>query len=56
MPNILVESKILYGDPANEICKLAEDINADMVVIGSRDSKIESMLLGSVSEKVFEEV
>jgi universal stress protein A len=52
MPNILVESKILYGDPANEICKLAEDINADMVVIGSRDSKIESMLLGSVSEKV----
>jgi Universal stress protein family. len=35
MPNILVESKILYGDPANEICKLAEDINADMVVIGA---------------------
>ncbi len=42
----------MVSDPANEICKLAEDINADMVVIGSRDSKLESMLLGSVSEKV----
>ncbi len=50
---ILVESMIQYGDAGDKICEIAERIHADMVVIGSRGlGRIESMLLGSVSEKV----
>ncbi|MEM0364153.1 MAG: universal stress protein [Candidatus Nitrosocaldus sp.] len=51
--SILVESMILYGDAGDKICELAEKIHADLVVVGSRGlGRIESMLLGSVSEKV----
>ncbi len=50
---ILIESVTLYGDAADKICEIAEKVNADLVVIGSRGlSKIQSVLLGSVSEKV----
>ncbi len=50
---ILIESVILYGDAADKICEVADKVNADLVVIGSRGlSKIQSVLLGSVSEKV----
>jgi nucleotide-binding universal stress UspA family protein len=51
--SILIESVILYGDAADKICEVAEKVHADLVVIGSRGlSKIQSVLLGSVSEKV----
>ncbi|MEO9365279.1 MULTISPECIES: universal stress protein [Candidatus Nitrosocaldus] len=51
--DMLVESMILYGDAGDKICELAEKIHADLVVVGSRGlGRIESMLLGSVSEKV----
>jgi nucleotide-binding universal stress UspA family protein len=51
--NLLIESKILHGEPAGKICQFAEKLNADLVVIGTRGlSKIQSKLLGSVSEKV----
>lgn len=50
---LLVESKILHGDPAEKICEFAEKSNARLVVIGSRGlGRIRSRLLGSVSEKV----
>lgn len=51
---ILVESMILYGgDVGDKICELVEKVDADLVVIGSRGlGKIQSILLGSVSEKV----
>jgi len=49
----LVESKILYGDPADKICEYAEAIGADTIVVGSAGKgKLEAFLLGSVSEKV----
>jgi nucleotide-binding universal stress UspA family protein len=49
----LVESKVLYGDPADRICEYAEAIGADTIVVGSAGKgKIEAFLLGSVSEKV----
>src|SRR5438445_484193 len=31
----LVESKVLYGDPADKICQYAESIDADTIVVGS---------------------
>lgn len=53
--NLLIESKIVYGDPAEKICELAERINAHMIIIGSRGlNKLQSKLLGSVSEKVID--
>lgn len=49
----LVESKVLYGDPASKICEYAEAIDADTIIIGSAGKgRIEAFLLGSVSEKV----
>lgn len=55
IPNsgILIESKILHGDPAAKIVKYAEEINADLIVVGTRGhGRVASVLLGSVSEKV----
>ncbi len=41
------------GIPSNEILKLAEEIKADLIVMGSRGlSGIERVLVGSVTEKV----
>jgi len=49
----LVESKVLYGNPADRICEYAEAIGADTIVVGSAGKgKLEAFLLGSVSEKV----
>ncbi|MBM3897656.1 MAG: universal stress protein [Thaumarchaeota archaeon] len=33
---ILIESKTLHGDPAAKIVKYAEEINADLIVVGTR--------------------
>jgi len=50
---LLVESKILHGNPAKKICEFANRTNASIVVIGTRGiGKLQSKLLGSVSEKV----
>lgn len=49
----VVESKVLYGDPASKICEHAEVIDADTIVVGSAGKgRVEAFLLGSVSEKV----
>jgi nucleotide-binding universal stress UspA family protein len=50
---ILIESKILYGDPADKICQYADAIDADLVVIGTHGrGALRAAFLGSVSEKV----
>jgi nucleotide-binding universal stress UspA family protein len=50
---ILIESKILHGDPGNKIVKYADEINADLIVMGSRgQSRLASVFLGSVSKHV----
>jgi nucleotide-binding universal stress UspA family protein len=50
---LLVESKILHGDPANKIVKYADEIDADLIIMGSKGhGKMANILLGSVSKKV----
>ena len=50
---LLVESKILHGNAADKICEFAKNRNASVVIIGTRGlSKLQTKLLGSVSEKV----
>jgi nucleotide-binding universal stress UspA family protein len=48
-----VESRILAGNVVDKICACAEEINADIVLVGSRGlGNIGSLVLGSVSERV----
>lgn len=50
---VRIEDETSIGDPAEEIIRWTEDDNDLMVIIGRRGlSRIQSLLLGSVSEKV----
>jgi len=46
------KSLLRSGDPAQTIAKSAEEIGADVVVVGRNNGRIEHMLLGSVSERL----
>lgn len=47
------EEEVLFGDPAEEIIRYVGEQSEPLVVMGRRGlSRIESLLLGSVSEKV----
>jgi nucleotide-binding universal stress UspA family protein len=43
---------LLEGDPAEEIVKIAEKENVDLIILGTGKNRIDKRLLGSVSEKV----
>ncbi len=48
-----VDTVLEVGEPAHEICTLAETVKPDLIVMGTRGrSEMRSLLLGSVSEKV----
>ena len=48
-----VEKRIEIGDVAKTICRVAEEINADVIVVGSHGrTGLERLFLGSVSEHV----
>ena len=50
---IFARTKLLTGDPAGKIVAYADEIDADLIVVGSRGlGKIGSALLGSVSHKL----
>ncbi|MBP1449146.1 MAG: universal stress protein [Thermoproteus sp.] len=50
------ELKLVEGDPPHEIAKLAKNIGADLIVVGSRGlSTIRRSLLGSVSSRLVQE-
>ncbi|HEY7083067.1 MAG TPA: universal stress protein [Nitrososphaeraceae archaeon] len=51
--NLLVESKVLHGDPASKICDFAESVSADLIIIANTGkSGIKRVFLGSTSEAV----
>lgn len=51
--NVLVETKLVFGDDAYNIVEEANNEKCDLIVIGSRGlSRIESKLMGSVSNYV----
>ncbi|TMI55781.1 universal stress protein [Candidatus Bathyarchaeota archaeon] len=48
-----IQSRIENGDPVDRICRCAEEIGADLVIVGSRGlGNVGTLVLGSVSEKV----
>ncbi len=48
-----IQSRIENGDPVDRICRCADEINADLVIVGSRGlGNVGTLVLGSVSEKV----
>lgn len=51
--NIATEYSILEGNPAESICDYANDVNADLIIIGqSGNEGLKRKLLGGVSQKV----
>jgi nucleotide-binding universal stress UspA family protein len=51
--NVAVTSDVLYGTPESLIVETAEEMHADLIVLGSHGYKTwERMLLGSVSHSV----
>ncbi|HZY47209.1 MAG TPA: universal stress protein [Candidatus Bathyarchaeia archaeon] len=50
---IVIRSRIENGDPVERICGCAEEISAELVVVGNRGlGNVGTLVLGSVSEKV----
>lgn len=53
MASVPYRKIIVQGDPSQEILKISLEMEADLIVIGSRGrTGIEKFLLGSVAEKV----
>ena len=53
VPDVMTETRVVFGDPANGLMAAALDTNAELVVVGSRGrGPIASMLLGSVSARL----
>lgn len=52
-PTVKILTKLLNGNPAQEIVQTAKDENVDIIIIGSRGlGGIDELLLGSVSNKI----
>lgn len=51
--NVSIVTKLLHGSPESRIVEKAEEINADLIIVGSHDyNRWERLLLGSVSDSV----
>lgn len=52
-PNVPVERRIVSGDPARVLTKLAQDEHVDMIVLGTHGrTGLTRLLMGSVAEAV----
>ena len=51
--NHTVRTHLLVGDPGGEVLKLAGEVEADLLVVGTHDpGRIERLLFGSVAERL----
>ena len=52
-PGLSITTELIFGDPADVICRRADDLEVDLVVVGSRGlGTLHRLLLGSVSQAV----
>jgi len=52
-PTIAVEHRLLEGEPAEQIVRLANELNCDLIVLGTHArSGLPRLVLGSVAEEV----
>jgi len=52
-PNVRFEQRLVTGDPAGEIVRLAKDENVDMIVMGTHGrTGLRRLLMGSVAEAI----
>lgn len=50
---VATETRIAHGIPSEVLCDLADEIDADLIVVGARGlGRFESLLLGSTSSRV----
>lgn len=51
--NLNITSEVLFGSPESRIVETAEDLGADLIIVGSHGyNRWERLLLGSVSQSV----
>ena len=52
-PDVTCVTEVHFGDPATVICRRAEELGADLVIVGNRGlGMLDRLLLGSVSSGV----
>lgn len=52
-PNVIISTETLVGSPESKIVEAAEEMRADLIVVGSHGyNRWERLLLGSVSDSV----
>jgi len=52
-PSVELESQVIDGEPGPALCRLAADVNASAIIVGSRGrGGLKRALLGSVSDYV----
>jgi nucleotide-binding universal stress UspA family protein len=55
LPPDKINARLKQGDPKDVVCQVADEENADLIIIGSRGlSRLESILSNSVSQYVFQ--
>lgn len=53
LPNVTITSEVLLGSPESRIVETAEEMKADLIIVGSHGyNRWERLLLGSVSDSV----
>lgn len=53
LSEVRVSTEVLYGSPESRIVETAENMNADLIIVGSHGyNRWERLLLGSVSDSV----